>query len=114
MAGPRHGVDTEAMKMRPIPKTAKLPAPAGKWHAVSITPGEAACAAVASLRGVRFLAADAPRLPMSACSLPTRCRCVYRHHADRRAALRRIADRGMYGRGVPVERRKRVDRRAVD
>ncbi|MET0733762.1 MAG: hypothetical protein ABW054_11940, partial [Casimicrobiaceae bacterium] len=58
--------------------------------------------------------ADAPRIPLPDCKWPARCQCIYRHYADRRVNLRRIADRGMYGRTVVAERRQQQDRRRAD
>ena len=89
-------------------------ATSSKWHAVSIVPGEPGCSAVQQIRGTRFLAAEAPRIPVPHCTMQARCQCIYRHHADRRGALRRIADRGMHGRMVPVERRRQEDRRRTE
>ena len=97
-----------------VPSRKPAPPAVEKWHAVSVQPGEPQCDAVLKQRGERFLAADAPRIPMPQCAWPARCRCVYRHHADRRAGPRRIADRGMYGRPVALERRKGQDRRRAD
>jgi len=79
-----------------------------------VQPGEPPCDAVLRMRSVRFLAAEAPRIPVPYCAWPARCQCVYRHHADRRVGLRRIADRGMYARPAPVERRKQQDRRRAE
>ena len=105
----------EMSVLRPSRKpTPASPAIASKWHAVSVACGEPCCNAAQQMRGLRFLAAEAPRIPVPQCSMPTRCACVYRHHADRRTALRRIADRGMHGRVVSLERRKRDDRRRTD
>lgn len=53
------------------------------FHAVSISPGANACDTCRGLSEVRFLSVQAPPLPLPGCDLG--CRCVYRHHADRRA-----------------------------
>jgi hypothetical protein len=84
------------------------------WHAVSVAPGVPACLAAAKVRGQRFLAAEAPRLPLPDCTLMTTCKCTYKHFADRRAGTRRAADRGMLGRYVGPERRAGRSRRAED
>ena len=73
------------------PRRSTPAASASKWHAVSVQPGEPPCDAVLRMRSVRFLAAEAPRIPVPYCAWPARCQCVYRHHADRRVGLRRIA-----------------------
>jgi hypothetical protein len=66
------------------------------WHAVSVVPGFSACMASQKIGAMRFLPAQAPRIPLADCTTPLTCRCVYRHHADRRAGARRAIDRGMY------------------
>ena len=109
----RHPSNKTYRGMSP-PRKLSPPSEANKWHAVSVVPGDGPCDAVVQARGARFLAAEAPRIPLPQCAWPARCRCTYRHYADRRANLRRIADRGMYGRPVTVERRKREDRRRAD
>jgi hypothetical protein len=58
------------------------------WHCVEIRAHGDACSAVTRLRGRRFLATDAPRLPLPDCPLG-RCRCSYVHHHDRRVEDRR-------------------------
>src|SRR5512145_2515685 len=98
------------------PRDSRAPPPLKKdpWHAVSIVGGARACPAVTQLRAKRFLAAEAPRLPLAECTLASICRCTYRHYADRRATLRRAADRGMAGRYLGVEKRSIPSRRKDD
>jgi hypothetical protein len=84
------------------------------WHAIAVIGDATACVAALKIRGKRVLSADAPRLPLADCSSPTRCRCVYRHFADRRAGLRRAADRGMFPIRIANERRASRGRRAED
>jgi hypothetical protein len=90
------------------------PPAANPWHAVAVIASRTPCQAATQLAGRRFLSADAPRLPLPQCTWPMRCGCTYRHYEDRRVNLRRGADRGMYGRTVPVERRKGGERRRID
>jgi len=71
-------------------------APKEPWHAVSVVEGPRACPAAEGLRNKRFLSDEAPRLPLPDCSSPWRCKCKYRHHADRRAISRRETDRGSF------------------
>jgi hypothetical protein len=59
------------------------------WKAVAILPGDSACAAARELIGKRFLARNAPRLPLAECTKQDQCECKYRHHGDRRADQRR-------------------------
>lgn len=57
--------------------------PAHDVHAVSIQTGHFPCEAARQLRGERFLAAEAPTLPVIGCD-KSDCQCRYRHHSDRR------------------------------
>lgn len=57
-------------------------------HCVAITPCADACAAARRLQGLRFLANEAPRLPLPRCS-SLNCSCVYAHFDDRRHHARR-------------------------
>ena len=55
-----------------------------KYHAVSIKPGAYACSAANDLAGQRFLASEAPSLPLPGCDA-AKCDCHFTHHSDRRA-----------------------------
>lgn len=85
------------------------------YHAVSIRPGRYACGAVLQLQGVRFLSADAPKLPLPGCNAST-CNCRYQHHEDRREADRRQSD--VWGSGPkwtgPERRKGGRGRRSTD
>lgn len=63
-----------------------------RYHCVEVVAGPRACAAALSLKDVRVLSADAPRLPLVDCESPSTCKCVYRHHDDRRAGPRRATE----------------------
>jgi hypothetical protein len=93
---------------------AKTSAAVEKWHAVSVVGGTRACAASLRLKGLRFLSAEAPRIPLGDCTMPGGCNCVYRHFADRRARERRVADRGLHGLPHRTDRRGTPSRRASD
>ena len=54
-----------------------------RYHAVSIKPGAYACSAANEIAGQRFLAADAPNLPLPGCDA-AECECHFTHHNDRR------------------------------
>src|ERR1700676_2854237 len=85
------------------------------WHAVSVMAGLTTCPAAEGLRGQRFLADEAPRLPLLECSLSVRCTCIYRHFSDRRHSPRRETDRGMFPRPrMGEERRELRGRRSSD
>lgn len=58
--------------------------PTGKrWHAVVVHPGRKPCEAVRKIEDLRFLASEAPRLPLPGCDAVA-CSCRYRHYDDRR------------------------------
>lgn len=52
-------------------------------HAVSIKFSENACTAAKEKAGYRFLATEAPRLPLPECDVPE-CNCCFNNHEDRR------------------------------
>ena len=54
------------------------------YHAVSIRFEVNACNAAKALAGHRFLATEAPELPLPECEM-TICKCRFVHHEDRRA-----------------------------
>ena len=66
------------------PRPARL-----RFHAVSVIAGAHACPTALSLKGIRHLSADAPRLPLVGCNHPDTCGCRFLHHSDRRAGPRR-------------------------
>lgn len=58
------------------------------FHGVSIQARDEGCAAAQRLKGVRFLAYEAPGLPLPGCGA-RECTCVYAHFDDRRHHNRR-------------------------
>ena len=54
-----------------------------KFHAVSVKTGAYPCAAVNRISGQRFLASEAPELPLPDCDAEA-CDCHFVHHNDRR------------------------------
>ncbi len=66
------------------------------YHAVSIKFSKDACAAAKGLTGRRFLANEAPRLPLPDCDAG-QCQCHFTHHPDRRSGKDR---RSPFGRGA--------------
>ena len=83
------------MLNKPSKKTPTKPvlsAHHGAWHAVSVVPGRYGCDAARAQLGRRYLAVEAPRLPLKGCSGQDECSCTYRHHQDRRGPLRRKED----------------------
>jgi hypothetical protein len=85
------------------------------YHAVSIEGGRGrACRTVRGLAERRFLAHEAPRLPLAGCDSPV-CSCRYQHHDDRRSDPRRAADeRRVEHPYAGPERRRRPGRRVND
>ena len=86
-----------------------------KFHAVSIKPGAYACRAANETAGQRFLASEAPTLPLPACDA-AECDCHFNHHNDRRAGKDRRSPFTSGGVAAatgsfPGERRKGQDRR---
>ena len=77
----RQGLDKpEERKDRRISPALKN---SSKYHAVSIKPGAYACSAANDLAGDRFLASEAPSLPLPGCDAAD-CDCHFSHHKDRR------------------------------
>jgi hypothetical protein len=68
------------------------------YRAVSIGHPAGCCRAASALDGKRFLASNAPSLPLANCTKPGLCTCEYRILADRRDDYRpepRRAGRGL-------------------
>jgi hypothetical protein len=96
-------------------KSKKKPKPDSTWHAVHVAPGKGACPAAIALGKRRFLAKEAPRLPLPDCTSPDKCTCSYRHHKDRRSTPRRWSDQGGMNRPLTKdERRAQRDRRKIE
>jgi hypothetical protein len=83
------------------------------WHAVGIVTARPNCPVCGSYKGVRFLAKEAPPLPLRDCPDPKACSCVYKHFPDRRAGPRRAVERRAFEPMTPavVTRVVRDDRR---
>jgi hypothetical protein len=96
--------------------TAKMRSP---FHAVSVRVGRKACMAVKTVEGQRFLAVEAPQLPLAECSNAEDCECRFIHHEDRRSGHDRRSpySPGSVGTGtgtMEAERRQGGDRRRAD
>jgi hypothetical protein len=83
-----------ARKARPDPKPAPATRRPEPWHSVSIVSRVVLCDAAWQRRSQRYLSREAPRLPLPECDRTEACRCVYRHHTDRRAGSRRASESG--------------------
>jgi hypothetical protein len=60
------------------------PPPSKSYRGVSLHLCDHACECVCHVRGQRFLASDAPVLPIYGCT-NSECSCTYVHHEDRRS-----------------------------
>ena len=109
----RQGLDKpEERKDRRISPALKN---SSKYHAVSIKPGAYACSAANDLAGDRFLASEAPSLPLPGCDADD-CDCHFTHHKDRRIGKDRRSPFTSGGIAAATgtfagERRKGEDRR---
>lgn len=88
------------------------------FHAVSIKTAVDACDAARALEGKRFLATEAPRLPLPACPREA-CECRFQHYRDRRSGQERRSPFGSGGTASPTgtyeqERRHNEGRRTDD
>jgi hypothetical protein len=92
------------------------PSPAAAFQSVSILQGPNACCASKDLAKVRFLAKQAPTLPLAKCAMQHQCHCRYVKHTDRRTESRRLIDAiGMSALLFESqERRAKVGRRKND
>ena len=91
------------------------PHSARPFQAISIFRGVNAGALANRLSEQRFLAKDAPSLPLPGCTMRASCECVYLKHRDRRAAQRRVMDFSASQRVYTgKERRVLKGRRATD
>ena len=86
----------------------------GEFRAVAMQYSENACDAAKAMTGRRFLATEAPELPLKECDFDD-CRCTFDHFSDRRSKSDRrapFAHPGQTERTGTFEREKRqADRR---
>ena len=76
----RQGLDRPATR-----QDRRIASPRGSddYHAVSIKPGAYACSEANEIAGERFLANEAPEIPLPGCT-SSNCECHFVHHNDRR------------------------------
>lgn len=85
--------------------------PPKNYHAISIDLCSQPCRCVCDIRGQRFLANEAPEMPIYGCTNP-QCTCAYSHHDDRRNGDdRRYPSITMEGVFAQRELRHKSDRR---
>ncbi len=99
-----------AMQAEASPESKTL----GEFHAVAMQYSENSCNAAKAMTGRRFLATEAPDLPLKECDFDD-CRCTFDHFSDRRSKSDRrapFAHRGLTERTGTFERENRkTDRR---
>lgn len=105
----RPDTDTSGNKRAAPRKPTRL----SRFQSVSIVHGGKCCPPVKSLTGQRFLASNAPSLPLPTCSLPGQCKCSFQKHDDRRDEDRRLPGEKSKWYGGAEKRRSR-DRRRTD
>ena len=86
------------------------------YHAVSIKPGAYACSEANEIAGERYLADEAPEIPLPGCT-SSHCECHFVHHNDRRSGKDRRSPFTSGGLAAATgtfanERRKGNERRA--
>lgn len=102
-----------AKKPIPIIKPHK-PNTEGAFRAVSIVPSIMCCTAAMHATQRRYLLHQAPRLPLSACTMPKHCSCKFRKNADRRDSDRRLFGATETNRWFAgLESRRRTVRRSM-
>jgi hypothetical protein len=83
----------------------------GRFGSVQIRARLGACRAAQLLQGHRFLAKDAPNLPLRECSA-ARCSCTFSKLPDRRSDGRRVETGGLHTTlFIAANRRMKRDRR---
>jgi hypothetical protein len=84
----------------------------GRFVSVEIRARSGACEAARALVGQRFLAKDAPALPLAACGA-AQCSCGFAKLGDRRTDIRRLLQGGLSASWfAAANRRNKRDRRA--
>jgi hypothetical protein len=85
------------------------------FQAIAIYRGVRACDLAKKFCDHRFLAKDAPPLPLAGCSMSSTCGCRYLKYKDRRGDSRRLVDFGSPARLLSGEdRRRKAGRRSND
>ena len=99
---------------KPIAKH-KVANSASDFRAVEIAPSIMSCSAAMQATGRSYLLREAPRLPLTGCTMPTKCLCKFRKNADRRDSDRRLFGATETNRWfVGVECRQREGRRSAE
>jgi hypothetical protein len=109
------GTSAHTAKAGPGPTPAKtaLAKTGGRYAAVEIRARGGACRAATELQGQRFLAKNAPALPLPKCTA-TQCACAFSKLPDRRTEGRRLDFGGLHAsQFLHNNRRTKRDRRGA-
>lgn len=102
-------------RWRKQPPASAVDATKRPFQAISIFRGVRSCEMARKFSDHRFLARDAPQLPLTGCTMPQSCECRYIRHKDRRGEPRRLVDFGTSQRVYDgKERRSLRGRRSTD
>ena len=87
-----------------------------KSQAVEVVAGPRGCDAARELEGQRFLASEAPLLPLRECTASFDCDCKYQKWDDRRQETRRMIEGGISSQFFSAEEKrvKKRDRRSSE
>jgi hypothetical protein len=97
------------------PAVKKAAVPSRPFQAIGVYHGTVCCSAAKKAEGSRFLARNAPPLPLTDCSMRTKCECRYIKFHDRRGSSRRLMEFGLRETLFDAaERRKKRGRRSKD
>jgi len=99
----------------PEPARASTVSRTNAFQAVGVIACSQGCSAVGQAKGVRFLARQAPRLPLPDCDRAANCRCRFEKFADRRTLVQRSPynNAALYI-SAGAEKRGNRDRRSGD
>lgn len=71
------------------PAPRREPPRVNAYSAVEVVPCTRSCEAARAANGQRFLARQAPPIPLAGCDRPGHCSCRFRKHDDRRVGPQR-------------------------
>ena len=101
------GQSRQTAKLTPAAITPRI----NVYQAVSIIATATCCAAAAETRGQRFLARQAPRLPLAQCDRPKDCACRFQKYDDRRDGSRRTLYLSSLVKSYPGREKRQVQSR---
>jgi hypothetical protein len=90
------------------PAPPRAPVKVRPFQAVAVFRGIPSCEQAKRYADQRFLAKDAPSLPLSACTMPHQCTCKFLKFADRRESQRRLMEVGIGAQLYSGKERRRL------